>query len=191
MADAQSNPSVAEGQSADAHRSETLGCARAGPSTSLGTNGEAVSRRALLGAAAGLPLLPRHCERSEASQAVGGLPRPPAQGRGPRNDGGVWAEALADYRAAEAEVRGFEVRNAGRPFVAEDPLDEVYGALGDVLYDALRRLLKVPAPDVGAVAVKLGLVVEHEVGTLSGGEACLEAIREDALRLSSERARAV
>jgi hypothetical protein len=56
------------------------------------------------------------------------------------------------------------------------------------MYARLRRLLKAPAPDVAALAAKLDLVVEHEVGTLDGGEACVEAIRRDAHRLSSGQA---
>ena len=145
------------------------------------------SRRALLGAAVGLsfssfetglrqaqPLLRMSGEDAEAPGPLHPAPRP----------GKDFHAALAAYRAAEAEVRGFEGANAGRPFVAEDPLDEVYGELGDVMYDALRLLLKAPAPDVAALAVKLELVVEHEVGTLDGGEACLAAICGDARRLA-------
>ena len=160
------------------------------------------SRRALLGAAVVVPFLPCHpglddrvppspgrclrgpdhgSSRSPSREVENWTPDDPESSLG---RGEEWREALAAYRAAEAEVRGFEVRNAGRAFVAEDPLDEVYGELGDVMYDALRRLLRSAAPDIEAVAVKLGLVVEHEVGTLSGGEACLEAIREDARRLA-------
>jgi hypothetical protein len=52
------------------------------------------------------------------------------------------------------------------------------------MYDALRGLLGTAAPDVGALAVKVELVVAHEVATLSGGEACLEAVRGDAWRLA-------
>jgi hypothetical protein len=82
-------------------------------------------------------------------------------------------------------VRGFERATGGRGFEEMAALEEAYGRLGDVLYARLRRLLRAPAPDVAALAVKIDLFAEHEVGTLSGGEACLEAIRRDALRLSS------
>ena len=47
------------------------------------------------------------------------------------------------------------------------------------MYDALRRLLRARAPDLAAVGVKMDLVVRHEVGTLTGGERCLAAIRRD------------
>jgi hypothetical protein len=81
-------------------------------------------------------------------------------------------------------VLAFERATAGRAFVAEDPLDEVHGELGDAMYNALRALLVAPAPDVAALAVKLDLAVAHEVGTLAGGEACMAAIRADARRLA-------
>jgi hypothetical protein len=105
-----------------------------------------------------------------------------------RDDGERWRRALASYRAAEAEVRGFERATAGRSFEEAARLEGLYGDLGDAMYSALRRLLRAPAPDVAALAVKLELVVEHEVGTLEGGEACFEALLGDALRLSSGQA---
>jgi hypothetical protein len=127
-----------------------------------------------------LPLLPRHGERSEAIQgAEDGLPRRSA----PRNDE-KWRKLLAAYRAAEAEVRGFERATAGASFAEAARLEGRYGELGDVMYSALRHLLRAPAPDLAAVAAKLDLVVEHEVGTLEGGEACMSAIRADVRRIS-------
>jgi len=63
-------------------------------------------------------------------------------------------------------------------------LEEVYGdRLGDC-YEAVRRLLKVPAPDVAGLAVKVILVVDHEVATLEGSAACMAALRADAIRLA-------
>jgi hypothetical protein len=52
------------------------------------------------------------------------------------------------------------------------------------MYDALRALLAAPAPDVASLAAKLELVVEHEVGTLDGGDICFAAICADARRLA-------
>jgi hypothetical protein len=65
----------------------------------------------------------------------------------------------------------------------EADYDERLGAM----YDALRGLLRAPSPDAGALAAKLELVVAHEVGTLTGGEACLGAIWRDARRLAGGR----
>jgi len=42
----------------------------------------------------------------------------------------------------------------------------------------------VPAPDIQALAVKIEIVVAHEVATLNGGEACMAALRRDARRLA-------
>lgn len=48
---------------------------------------------------------------------------------------------------------------------------------------AMRRLFAVPAPDLEALGVKVALVVDHEVATLTGGEACLAVLKADAGRL--------
>jgi hypothetical protein len=99
-------------------------------------------------------------------------------------DDGRWGRALAAYRAAEAGVREEERRTAGLSMEEEAAREEIYGAQLDALYATLRRLLKVPAPDVGALAAKIELMIDHEVATLTGGEACLAAIRRDARRLA-------
>ena len=36
----------------------------------------------------------------------------------------------------------------------------------------------------GALAVKISLIVEHEVGTLSGGEDCIALLERHAVRLA-------
>jgi hypothetical protein len=41
----------------------------------------------------------------------------------------------------------------------------------------------VPAPDLPALALKIALAVDQDVATLSGGEACLAALKRDAARL--------
>jgi hypothetical protein len=183
-----------------------LGSARQGPSTTLGTNGVLrdglstgsippqderlpMSRRAVLGAAVGLPVsapvLSSSFPRKREPETTGGQSTfPAATGSAwipdQVRDDDKWGELLAAYRAAEAEVRGFERATAGSSFEAAARLEGVYGDLGDAMYSALRRLLRAPAPDVAALAVKIELVVEHEVGTLEGGEDCFLAIRRDA-----------
>jgi hypothetical protein len=82
-------------------------------------------------------------------------------------------------------LREYEGVCRGRSFEEQEGLEAGYEVRAEALYGALRGLLGVPAPDVKALAVKIGLVVEHEVGTLDGGEACMVALREDAVRLAA------
>ena len=79
--------------------------------------------------------------------------------------------------AAEAAQAG--ARSRAEVFA----LEEVYGDRLSDFYDAVRRLLRTPAPDVAALAVKICLVVDHEVATLQGAPACMAAVKADAIRL--------
>ena len=138
------------------------------------------SRRALLGAALGLPLVGSAC----AVEAAAPLHHSPAaDGPPPRPGEDRWRRALAAYRAAEAAVRAEERRTAGASMEEEAAREEVYGAALDAMYAALRRLLTARAPDLAAFATKIVLAIDHEAGTLAGGEACLAAIRREAVRL--------
>lgn len=81
---------------------------------------------------------------------------------------------------------------AGQP-APVDPADEImpptvcsYGDRLDALSAALRRLLRIPSPDLPALATKIALVVDHEAGTLTGGEVCMAALKRDALQLASQ-----
>ena len=94
-----------------------------------------------------------------------------------------WRRALARLRAAEAEVRAVARATAGGTAEEEAALQDVYDArLGDHS-EALRRVMKVRAPDLEALAVKIELAIDEEVGTLTGGEACLAALKRDVRRL--------
>lgn len=126
------------------------------------------SRRALLGAAVALPLLGR-----AGAIAVAANPEP-------------WRRALAAFEAAEAELRAFERQTAGAPWEEQEAIEEGYGDRLGAMYAALRRLLRLPAPDIPALATKIALAVDHEVGTLDGGEACLAALKRDARRLAGQ-----
>jgi hypothetical protein len=84
-----------------------------------------------------------------------------------------WDRALARFRGAEAAL-----------IEAEGGPDHLFDALNDRFHAALRRLLRTPAPDLAALAIKIDLVVDHEVVTLTGGEACLAALKRDARRLA-------
>jgi len=76
-------------------------------------------------------------------------------------------------------------RTAGGSFEEETAREAVFGRLLGAHNEALRRLLKAPAPDPGGLAAKIALMIEHEVATLDGGEACLAAILADARRFAA------
>jgi hypothetical protein len=148
------------------------------------------SRRALLGAAVGMPLLPRHpgldpgSTFSEAGAAGRWIPGQVRNDEQKERNEAAWERALAAYRAAEGELGRFEALCRGRPYEEQKTLEAGYDARSDAMYDALRRLLRAQAPDLAAVAAKMDLVVRHEVGTLTGGERCLAAVRRDVRRMA-------
>lgn len=90
---------------------------------------------------------------------------------------------MAGFKAAEALLPA-----ARRGFPACEPLEEEYGRLDSLRLAALRRLFRLPAPDLPALALKLRLAVADQAWELSGCEACLEAMAEDAQRLSETEA---
>jgi len=120
-----------------------------------------LSRRAVLAGACAGAVVPMAASPAEA---VAGLPRRCA----PRNDGG-WERAAAGYARA---VLGLER-------VAHTEDDDLYDRALGRHNAALSRLLRAAAPDLGAVAEKLELIVRHSVFELSFGEAALEALRRD------------
>ena len=145
------------------------------------------SRRALLGAVVGLPLLPRHCEERSDEAIQGGVGGSAGLLRDARNDGKgdpeTWQRALARLQAVEAEVRAVEQATAGGTAEEEDALEPVYMALLGEHTKALVRLMKVRAPDLAALAMKIELAIDQEVGSLTGGDACLAALKRDVRRL--------
>jgi hypothetical protein len=48
---------------------------------------------------------------------------------------------------------------------------------------ALVRVMKVGAPDLAALAVKIELAIDQEVGSVTGGELCLAVLKRDVRRL--------
>jgi hypothetical protein len=135
------------------------------------------SRRALLGAAVGIPLFagvsaeeapPPHCVRSPS----------------PAKAGEDWGAAIAAFRVAEAELRGLERATAGQSAEAEEALQEVYDACGDSFAGAVRGVMLAGAPDLAAFAAKLDLFFEHELEPHSVDEEVIGAIRSDAQRLA-------
>ncbi|MEA3035750.1 MAG: hypothetical protein QOH04_1515 [Sphingomonadales bacterium] len=135
------------------------------------------SRRAVLGAAVGLPFV-----REE------GAP-PPASASGygwspsPGDPGEDWVEGLASFRRAQAAVAEIEAATAGRPFGEEEVWLPRHGAACAAMEAALARAIAAPAPDLAAFAVKLELVLAHAVEPGAIEEAVTEAIAGDCRRL--------
>jgi hypothetical protein len=100
-----------------------------------------------------------------------------------------WSRTLAAYRRAEARVAAFEAAESTLPperraFPASEPLEEELGRLDGLRTAALRRLLRLPAPDIAALALKLELAVADQAWELAGCETCLPTAAADARRLA-------
>jgi hypothetical protein len=147
-----------------------------------------VSRRALLGAAMGLPLassFPRKRESRFSSEGEGRWIPDQVRDDGAdqvRDD--EWGSTLAAFRAAEAEVRGVERATAGSSAEEEEVWLPVYEARLDSFGGAVRAAMLVPAPGFAAFAAKLELFFEHELEPHSVDEDILAAIRADVARLA-------
>lgn len=158
------------------------------------------TRRALLGAAVFAPVL---------ATASGG-----AEGAGRRR----WDRALAALREAEAAVAAYRARDylpaheihaairgrwpipydfaadpearavASAALAAFQPFEDRLNVLEDLRDGAVKRLLRTPAPDLPALALKIELAVDEEVATLAGGERCLAVLKADGWRLARCRA---
>jgi len=141
-----------------------------------------LSRRAVLGACFGAPLL----------LGGGGAPAAgPPQARAVPKTGTSdrWTRALAAFRRAEARLAAFQQAEAqlppaARAFPACEPLEERFNDLECARLDALRRLLRAPAPDLPALARKIELTIDDQAWELTGAEPCLAALKADARRLA-------
>ncbi|MGA9582430.1 MAG: hypothetical protein WBR13_10735 [Allosphingosinicella sp.] len=103
--------------------------------------------------------------------------------RSARNDG-EWSKALAAFRSAEAEVRGFERATAGSSAEAEEIWLPVYEARLEALGGAVRGVMLAAAPDFAAFASKLELFFEHALEPDSADEEIVAALRADTRRLA-------
>lgn len=134
------------------------------------------TRRALLGAAAMALPLPAMAQGWGAAVAgdPSGLEREAA-----------WRRALARLGRAEAAMRAAQARSSGggRPFAEQWALDEAFSDRLVLYNRALKALLRRPAPDLAALALKIGLAVDEAVAELSGGDLCLAALQRDVRRL--------
>jgi hypothetical protein len=122
-----------------------------------------LSRRALLGAACAAPILARQAKAAAATLS----PVVPRER--------LWSRALTRYLSAEAALET----------VAHTEDDDLYDHHLGRLNNALRRILRTPAPDLAAFAAKLDLLVQHEAWELTGGDLCIAALRRDAHRFAA------
>jgi hypothetical protein len=128
-----------------------------------------VSRRALLGAAL-LPLISNGVARSAGAKPNGHYP--------------VSQECSLAWEEWIGALRRFHQAEAVLKFAAHEPDEDRYGDLVVAFNSALRKVLRTPAPDLPGLALKIELTIDHEVAELTGGGACLAALRRDARRLS-------
>ncbi|MEA3036121.1 MAG: hypothetical protein QOH04_1886 [Sphingomonadales bacterium] len=149
-----------------------------------------LTRRALLGAAC-VPVLARHSgldpESTFPAAAVVERGRwTPDQVRGDTVGSSAWQQALGAFRAAQAAVAEIEAATAGASLAEEGDWLPRHDAACDRMEEALLRAIALPAPDLGALAVKLELLFAHGIEPNAVDDAWLAAIREDALRLLRE-----
>jgi hypothetical protein len=141
-----------------------------------------LTRRALLAGACAVPVLgsgaPPASSRRRPGSPGDPLGAPSPQDPGLRRDDEVrWRKALARFRAAEAALAA-----------AEKGPEEVYDRLGARCHAAHLRLLRTPAPDVAALAIKLDLALYDRAVEFTGDAAALKAIKRDARRLAASSA---
>lgn len=92
-------------------------------------------------------------------------------------------QALAAFRAAEAEVRRIEAATAGRSAAEEEAWLPRHGAACAAMDDALDRLMALPAPTHAALAAKLELLFARAIEPDAVGEDVADAILADSRRL--------
>jgi hypothetical protein len=85
----------------------------------------------------------------------------------------TWEKALARLTRAQAEIAALAHT------LDQDAYDRALGRQNA----ALGRLLKAPAPDLGAVGVKIGLIRAEQAWELRFGDAAFVVLAEDVRRL--------
>lgn len=94
-----------------------------------------------------------------------------------------WADALAAYRAAEAELdAGAHLARIAPGDPGYEAAEAEHDALVDRTYDAMHALMAVPAPDRQALAIKVEIVDRRGNAGLPD-EQQWRAVRADTLRL--------
>jgi len=141
-----------------------------------------LSRRALLGAAFVLPLS-RHPELVSGSTFLFPWLAPGTRWTPDQVRGDDLSRAVTKWDRAHTRFRNAEAALAAVQGADDVVFDRVLGRFNH----ALRRLLRAPPPDPAAFAAKLALAIEQEIWELTGGEACLAALKRDARRFASLR----
>jgi hypothetical protein len=149
--------------SSDAEEERPSTLRRGSGEPSLGTNADEVTRRALLGAALGVPLI---SDRRGASIVPN-----------------EFDAALSTFHTAQAEVRRIEAATAGRSAAEEEAWLPRHDAACEAMEDALARTLAAPAPDLPAFAAKLDLFFAHAIEPGAIDDDVAAAILVDAGRL--------
>ncbi|MEO7178687.1 MAG: hypothetical protein ABIW83_07575 [Allosphingosinicella sp.] len=86
---------------------------------------------------------------------------------------------MAAFKAEEALLPAER-----RAWPACKPLEARFGDLDDRRFAALRRLLRLPAPDLATLSLKLDLAVADRAWELAGAGDCLAVVAADARRLA-------
>jgi len=141
-----------------------------------------LTRRALLAGACAGPTLGRHSgldpESSFSPLAASEGRWMPDQVRHDEIGRAKWDAGMTLYRRAAA----------GLEAVAHTEDDALYDRALGRFNAALKRLLRVPAPDLGALAMKLDMILDQELWELTGADRCLEALRRDVHRFAASAA---
>jgi hypothetical protein len=149
-----------------------------------------VSRRAVLGAAACLTLPSMGRGRGgvavvadEGSESPHPMPESTPTLPSPIKGEGIWSNALAAFREAQAALFAVERATAGRSVEDEEAWLPAHEAACDTMEGALARAIAAPAPDLAAFAVKLDLLFAYGVEPGAIEEGVEEAIVTDCQRL--------
>ena len=132
-------------------------------------------REALAGACAGAAVpLPRHPELVSGSSSSPAVPDQDWMLKQVQHDE-KWQRALARYTRAEAEIEALKH--------SED--EDLYDRAVDRQITTLGRLLKAPAPDLAAAALKLDLIVRHVAWELRYSDAAFSVLLADLQRFAA------
>ena len=114
--------------------------------------------------------LPSHCEERSDAAVQRRASTDTAAGliRSARNDE-KWRKALGPFAQAESELEA----------LTHTEEDYLYGRALGRHGAALARLLRASAPNLGAVAEKLELIVRYHVVELDFGEAAIASLHKD------------
>jgi hypothetical protein len=141
----------------------------------LGADGHKLSRRALLAGACALPLTRHSGLDPESMNTIATPVRTPVfMDPGLRRDDGKardgkWQEALVRFREAEEALEALvHCRN-----------QRVYDRALGRHSTALKRVLRAPAPDLAAAALKLELIVRHHVFEANFAEVAVASLHRD------------